>query len=68
MAMREFLNNCTACGGNWCSMLLTGIKRVFPDQYETVDNHCESIGYNDGGFKVFAYLMGFLERNGVICE
>lgn len=31
-----FFNQCTACGGNWGAMLLTGIKKVFPDSYDEV--------------------------------
>lgn len=29
MTMTEFMQNCSACGGNWGAMLLSGIKRVF---------------------------------------
>lgn len=36
MTMPEFLNNCTACGGNWGAMLLTGIKALYPEVYEAI--------------------------------
>lgn len=37
MTFAEFLNeHCTACGGNWSGMLLTGIKKLFPDIYEAI--------------------------------
>ena len=36
MSMEEFLNHCTACGGNWGAMLLTGIKALYPDVYDAI--------------------------------
>lgn len=27
MKFDEFLKQCTACGGNWSAMLMTGVKR-----------------------------------------
>ena len=36
MTFTEFLNKCTACGGNWTAMLLTGIKACFPEYYATM--------------------------------
>ena len=32
----EFLSHCTACGGNWGGMLLTGIKELYPEVYEAI--------------------------------
>ena len=34
MKFDEFLKQCTACGGNWSAMLMTGIERVAPDVYK----------------------------------
>lgn len=34
--MKEFLTHCTACGGNWGGMLLTGIKKLYPDVWEAI--------------------------------
>ena len=31
MTSKQFLDNCTACGGNWGGMLLTGIKKLWPN-------------------------------------
>ena len=45
MSMKDFMNKCTACGGNWGAMLLTGIKRVFPDNYEEVEKEYNSMGF-----------------------
>ena len=36
MTMKEFLNHCTACGGNWGGMLLTGINKLYPDVYDAI--------------------------------
>lgn len=35
MTQEEFLQKCTACGGDWGAMLLTGIKAVFPEYYDS---------------------------------
>jgi hypothetical protein len=32
----EFLDHCTACGGNWGGMLLSGIKKLYPAVYEAI--------------------------------
>ena len=34
MTFKEFLSHCTACGGNWSAMIMTGIKEVAPDLHE----------------------------------
>ena len=36
MSMKDFLDHCTACGGNWGGMFLTGIKRLFPAVYDAI--------------------------------
>ena len=36
MTMDEFLNHCTACGGNWGGMLLTGLKELYPEVYDAI--------------------------------
>lgn len=36
MTRTEFLNSCTACGGNWTAMLMSGIKQCFPEKYEAM--------------------------------
>ena len=68
MSMEEFLSNCTACGGNWGAMLLTGIKRVFPEYYIEVEEHYNSMDFSSGGIKPFAYLCDWLEEHGVTSE
>lgn len=68
MSMKEFLSNCTACGGNWGAMLLTGIKCVFPEQYTEVEEHYNSMDFSSGGIKPFVYLCEWLEEHGVISK
>lgn len=36
MSGDEFLSHCTACGGNWGGMFLTGIKALYPEVYEAI--------------------------------
>lgn len=36
MELDDFLNHCSACGGNWGGMLLTGIQELFPDVWELI--------------------------------
>ena len=38
MTMKEFLDNCVACGGNWGGMLLSGLKRLYPTVWDAVPN------------------------------
>ena len=38
MTMKEFLQSCIACGGNWGGMLLSGIKRLFPMVWDAIPN------------------------------
>ena len=33
---KDFLTHCTACGGNWGAMLLTGIKELYPAVYDAI--------------------------------
>ena len=36
MTMEDFLKHCTACGGNWGGMLLTGLKELYPEVYDAI--------------------------------
>lgn len=38
MTMKEFLQSCTACGGNWGGMLLSGIKRHCTTVWDAIPN------------------------------
>lgn len=35
-SLDDFLNECTACGGNWVGMFLTGIKKIWPNVYDAI--------------------------------
>lgn len=32
----EFLKHCTACGGNWGGMLLSGVRKLYPAVWEVI--------------------------------
>lgn len=68
MSMKDFLNHCTACGGNWGAMLLTGIKRVFPDNYEEVEKKYNSMDFSHGGVYPFMFLCEWLDAHGIYNE
>lgn len=36
MTFKSFLDHCTACGGNWGGMLLTGIQHFWPEVYDAI--------------------------------
>lgn len=36
MTFDQYLNSCTACGGNWGGMLLTGIKSMWPELWDAI--------------------------------
>ena len=35
MTNDEFMSHCTACGGDWGAMLLSGVKDLYPAVYNT---------------------------------
>lgn len=39
MTMNNFLDHCTACGGDWGAMLLSGIKTLYPEVYDAIPDH-----------------------------
>jgi hypothetical protein len=45
MTMKEFLSHCTACGGNWGGMLLTGIKKLYPAVWEAIPDNMGSFAW-----------------------
>ena len=65
MSMAEFTHHCSACGGNWGAMLLTGIERVFPEEYEEVKEHYNSMDFSGGGVEPFCYLCDWLDQHGI---
>lgn len=53
----EFLNYCTACGGNWAGMLLSGIKALYENVWNVIPDHM--------GKNAFANLCCVLNLLGV---
>ena len=39
LTFKQFLYNCTACGGIWCGMFLTGIYKLWPDVWKAIPDH-----------------------------
>ena len=68
MTQKEFLSHCNACGGNWVAMLLSGIEKVFPNDYKSVVEEVDKIGFGSGGVKAFAYVCDWLEEHEIITE
>ncbi len=56
MTIKEFLTHCTACGGNWGGMLLTGIEELYPLVYDEIPEH---MGYN--GNHAFITIVALLQ-------
>lgn len=52
-----FLKHCTACGGNWGGMLLTGLHELYPNIYELIPN--------DMGAKAWVCICNLLILLGV---
>ena len=46
MTMKDFLSHCTACGGNWGEMLLTGIRELWPDVYDAIPDDMGHYAWN----------------------
>ena len=36
MDMGQFMFHCTTCGGDWNTMLLSGIEALYPEVYEAI--------------------------------
>ena len=53
----EFLKYCSACGGNWGGMLLTGIRDLYPTLYDAIPD--------DMGVFAFACIIRVLQLCGV---
>ena len=59
MSVRLFLDHCTACGGDWICMLLSGIKECYPDDYDRLKAECDEINSNSGASE-FMHICDFL--------
>lgn len=43
MTFKEFLTHCTACGGNWGGMLLSGVHELYPEVWDIIP---DDMGWN----------------------
>lgn len=59
MTLKEFLSHCTACGGDWGSMLLSGVKECYPNEYVRIKNECDELHSNSGASE-FIHICDFL--------
>ena len=59
MTLKEFLNHCTACGGDWVSMLLSGIEECYPNEYVRLKTECDKLQSNSGASE-FIHICDFL--------
>ena len=39
MTVREFFDECLACGGNWSSSWLSGVKRLRPEVWDAIPSN-----------------------------
>lgn len=62
MNCSEFLNYCSACGGNWGGMLLTGIKRLYPDVWNAIPDY---MGHNAWGCIIATLKLLKIEIQGL---
>ena len=46
MTAKEFLEHCTACGGNWGGMLLTGIRELYPNVWNAIPDDMGIYAWN----------------------
>lgn len=51
-SFKDFLSHCTACGGNWGGMLLSGIRELWPKVYHAIPD--------DMGIYAFACICSVL--------
>jgi hypothetical protein len=56
----DFLEHCTACGGNWGGLLLSGINKLYPKVYDAIP---ENMGMN-----AFSLLCCVIVLLGVDCS
>jgi hypothetical protein len=56
ISFENFLSKCSACGGDWVSMLFSGMRKVYPEIYRAIPG--------DKVFNIFE-LIDLLETCGV---
>lgn len=56
LTFKEFLNHCTACGGDWGAMFLTGIKELASRVYDAIPDNMGTFAFT--GIIAVLNLMG----------
>ena len=46
MNFKDFLDLCTACGGNWGGLLLSGIADLYPEVYNAIPDNMGLNAFN----------------------
>ena len=46
MTQKDFLSHCTACGGNWGGMFLTGIKELWPEVWDAIPDNMGNFAWS----------------------
>ena len=59
-SFEDFLHHCTACGGNWGGMLLTGIRELWPNIWNAIPDNM--------GLRPFECIVSVLILCGVDCS
>ena len=44
---KAFLEHCTACGGNWGGMLLSGIRKLYPEVWDAIPGVLGAYAFNN---------------------
>ena len=47
MSFKDFLNECSCCGGNWGGMLLTGIHELYPEVWDAIPDKMGVFAFRD---------------------
>lgn len=45
-SFESFLSHCTACGGNWGGMILSGIKELYPKVWDLIPDNMGSHAFS----------------------
>ena len=57
MTFKRFLDECTTCGGNWGGMLLSGVRKLWPEVWDMIPD--------DMGVNAFTTICNLLILLGV---
>lgn len=60
MDFNSFLDHCTACGGNWVGMLLSGLRELCPAVYDAIPD--------DMGKHAWTCICNTIQLLGVDCS